>query len=60
MHETLIVLRIFNFAKEDKNFFVVNPDLRDLNYGKFLRKEKRQKILKITLLIKNYLVLIIQ
>ena len=32
-----------NFAKEDKNFFVVNPDLRDLNYGKFFKEGKKTK-----------------
>ncbi len=43
MHETLMSSEERNFAKEDKNFFVVNPDLRDLNYGKFFKEGKKTK-----------------
>ena len=41
MHETLLSSEERGFANENKNFYIVNPDLRDLNYGKFFNEGKK-------------------
>ena len=43
MHETLLSSEERTFANENKNFYIVNPDLRDLNYGKFFKEGKKIK-----------------
>ena len=43
MHETLLSSEERRLASENKNFYVVNPDLRDLNYSKFFNKGKKFK-----------------
>ena len=37
IHETLLSSEERFLAKENKSFFVVSPDLRDLNYGKYFK-----------------------
>ena len=40
IHETLIGGEERSLSKENKEFFILNPDLRDLNYNKFYNKGK--------------------
>jgi UDP-N-acetylglucosamine 4,6-dehydratase/5-epimerase len=40
IHETLIGAEERSLSKENKEFFILNPDLRDLNYNKFYNKGK--------------------
>ena len=40
MHETLMGAEERSISKENKEFFILNPDLRDLNYNKFYNKGK--------------------
>ena len=40
IHETLIGSEERSLSKENKEFFILNPDLRDLNYNKFFNKGK--------------------
>ena len=37
MHESLLSSEERRLSKEEKNFFIVNPDLRDLNYSKYYK-----------------------
>ncbi len=43
MHETLLSSEERILARENKNFYIVDPDLRDLNYGKYFKKGKKIK-----------------
>jgi len=38
MHETLLSSEERRLSKEKNNFFITNPDLRDLNYSKFFKE----------------------
>jgi UDP-N-acetylglucosamine 4,6-dehydratase/5-epimerase len=40
IHETLMGAEERSISKENKEFFILNPDLRDLNYNKFYNKGK--------------------
>ena len=40
IHETLIGAEERSLSNENKDFFILNPDLRDLNYNKFYNKGK--------------------
>jgi UDP-glucose 4-epimerase len=40
IHETLMGAEERSISKENKEFFILNPDLRDLNYNKFYDKGK--------------------
>ena len=43
MHETLLSSEERRLCKEKNNFFIVNPDLRDLNYSKYIEKGNKNK-----------------
>ena len=43
MHESLLSSEEKSLAIEKKDYFVVNPDLRDLNYSKFYKVGKKVK-----------------
>ena len=45
IHETLIGSEERSTSKENKKFFILNPDLRDLNYNKFYNEGKIKKII---------------
>tara|TARA_B100000780_G_scaffold211502_2_gene151340 strand:- start:50 stop:1069 length:1020 start_codon:yes stop_codon:yes gene_type:complete len=59
IHETLMGAEERSISNENKEFFILNPDLRDLNYNKFYNKGKIGKKLKnyssdsVTLLSSN-------
>ena len=38
MHETLLSSEERRLCKEKNNFFIINPDLRDLNYSKYFKE----------------------
>ena len=40
IHETLMGAEERSISKENKEFFILNPDLRDLNYNKFYNQGK--------------------
>jgi len=44
MHETLLSAEERSLSQNKNNFFVVNPDLRDLNYSKFFKEGNKKKI----------------
>ncbi len=49
LHETLLSSEERRLSNENNNFFVVNPDLRDLNYSKYYKEG-----LKNNLSLENY------
>ena len=46
IHETLIGSEERFFSKESKNFYTLNPDLRDLNYSKYYSEGTKRKEIK--------------
>ena len=44
--ETLIGSEERFFSKESKNFYTLNPDLRDLNYSKYYSEGTKRKEIK--------------
>ena len=42
LHETLMNREEKMAAKENKNYFVISPDLRDLNYDKYYSKGEKK------------------
>ena len=43
-HETLLSAEERRLSKDKNNFFIVNPDLRDLNYSKYFNEGNKKKI----------------
>ena len=43
-HETLLSAEERRMSKDKNNFFIVNPDLRDLNYSKYYKEGSKKKI----------------
>ena len=43
MHETLLSSEERRLCRENNNFFIVNPDLRDLNYSKYFKEGNKNK-----------------
>tara|TARA_A100000164_G_scaffold265060_1_gene237013 strand:- start:1107 stop:2138 length:1032 start_codon:yes stop_codon:yes gene_type:complete len=43
-HETLLSAEERRLSKDKNNFFIVNPDLRDLNYSKYYKVGNKKKI----------------
>ena len=43
MHETLLSSEERRLCKEKNNFFIINPDVRDLNYSKYFKQGNKQK-----------------
>ena len=44
MHETLLSAEERRLSQNKNNFFVINPDLRDLNYRKFFKEGNKKKL----------------
>ena len=44
MHETLLSTEERRLSQNKNNFFIVNPDLRDLNYRKYFKEGNKKKI----------------
>ena len=44
MHETLLTTEEMSVAIEKKNFFIIPPDNRDINYDKFFKKVNKKNI----------------
>ena len=43
MHETLLSSEEKLLSSEMKDYFVINPDIRDMNYSKFFKNGKKVK-----------------
>ena len=43
-HETLLSAEERRLSKDKNNFFIVNPDLRNLNYSKYFKEGNKKKI----------------
>lgn len=43
-HETLLSAEERRLSQDKNNFFIVNPDLRDLNYRKYFKEGSKKKI----------------
>ena len=46
MHESLLSSEERRLCKEKKNFFIVNPDLRDLNYSKYFKEGDKKSFIQ--------------
>ena len=44
MHETLLSAEERRLSQNKNNFFIVNPDLRDLNYSKYFKEGNKKKL----------------
>ena len=44
MHETLLSTEERRLSQNKNNFFIVNPDLRDLNYRKYFKEGNKKKL----------------
>ena len=42
-HETLLSAEERRMSEDKNNFFIVNPDLRDLNYSKYYKEGSKKK-----------------